>query len=247
MEKYVSQSFDKNYASAWSVDQGGFSYQLANNLIAYLNKNKIKVETCLDVCCGTGEFLNILSKNGIECFGTEVAKSMIDYSSSKYPAIKFAQTNEIQNFKTKKKYNLITCNHDMINAIEKFSDWQEFFKNAYSSLEKDGVFMFDFYTKTKLENWNEVSFEESDNMDHIRSIKKGMDNKCIINEVYYIKTQDGLYQKTFDIVVDAYFENSQIVTALKTAGFKKVELCDFSLSPVSNPESRNRIHIIARK
>lgn len=247
MEQYVSQSFDKNYASAWSVDQGGFSFQLANNLIAYLNKNNISAKTCLDVCSGTGEFLNQLAKNGISGAGTEVAKSMIEYSSSKYPTTTFTLTKEIYDFKPKSKFDIVTCNHDMINAIEKFSGWQELFKNAHACLNKNGIFMFDFYTKNKLENWNEISFEESDNMDHIRSIKKGMDNKCIINEVYYIKNQDGQYQKTFDIVVDAYFENDQIIEALKKSGFKKIELCDFSLSPVSNPETRNRIHIIAHK
>ena len=41
MEPYVSQSFDKNYAVAWSADQGAFSFQLANNLVAYLKKNKL--------------------------------------------------------------------------------------------------------------------------------------------------------------------------------------------------------------
>ena len=40
MENYTSNSFDKSYAAAWSSDQGGFSYQLAQNLLAYLNKNK---------------------------------------------------------------------------------------------------------------------------------------------------------------------------------------------------------------
>ena len=121
------------------------------------------------------------------------------------------------------------------------------FKNAHSCLSKNGIFMFDYYTKNKLENWNEVSFEESDTIDHVRSIKKGMDNKCIINEVYYMKNNEGLYAKTFDIVVDAYFENNEIVNALKKAGFKTVELCDFSLAPVPNPDARNRVHVIAKK
>lgn len=247
MEKYVSQSFDKNYAAAWSADQGGFSYQLSNNLIEYLKENNISVKSCLDVCCGTGEFLGHLSKLGIACAGTEVAKSMIEYSKEKYPNMNFTLTKEIYDFPTKQKFDLITCNHDMLNMIERFDNWKEMFKNASSALNKNGIFMFDYYTKNKLENWNEVSFEESDTIDHVRQIKKGIDNKCIINEIYYIKNNEGLYSKTFDIVVDSYFENSEIVEALKKAGFKTVELCDFSLSPVSNLDTRNRVHVIAKK
>jgi hypothetical protein len=40
MENYKANSFDKSYAAAWSADQGGFSYQLAQNLLAYLAKKR---------------------------------------------------------------------------------------------------------------------------------------------------------------------------------------------------------------
>lgn len=247
MEQYVSQSFDKNYAVAWSIEQGAFSSQLANNLVSFLEKNKIKAKNCLDICVGTGDFLNYVSKHGIKVAGTEVAKSMIEFTKEKYPNFEISYTKNIYDFKTKEKFDIVTCNHDMVNTLEKFSEWQELFKNAYNSLSKGGIFMFDFYTKNKLENWNEVSFDENDNMSHIRSIKKGIDNKCIINEIYFIRNNDGLYERTFDVVVDSYFENSEIVEGLKKAGFKSVELCDFSLAPLSNCENRNRIHVIARK
>jgi len=84
-------------------------------------------------------------------------------------------------------------------------------------------------------------------MDHVRSIRKGIDNKCVMTEIYYIKNEEGLYHKTFDILVEAYFENNEIVDALKKAGFKSISLVDFSLEPINNPEQRNRIHVIARK
>ena len=247
MENYKANSFDKSYAAAWSADQGGFSYQLAQNLLSYLAKNKIAAKSCLDICSGTGEFLNNFAKVGYACAGTEIAKSMIDFSSEKYPNIKFALTKKIGEIPIKGKFDVITCNHDVVNMQEKFSEWQDMFKEVSSSLSKGGVFMFDYYTKKKLENWNEVIFEESDTMDHVRNIKKGIDNKCVINEVYYIKNQEGVYHKTFDVLVEAYFENSEIVEALKKAGFKTVSLVDFSLEPITNPEQRNRIHVIARK
>jgi len=247
MQKYVSNSFDKNYAVAWSADQGGFSYQLAQNLISYLNKNKISAKSCLDICCGTGEFLGQLAKAGISCSGTEVAKSMVEYCKEKYSNINVALSKKIADIPVKGKFDIITCNHDVINMQERFADWQELFKNVASSLSRGGLFMFDYYTKHKLENWNEVSFEESENIDHVRNIKKGIDNKSIITETYYIKNNEGLYNKTFDIVVNSYFENDQIVDALKKSGFKEVSLLDFSLTPISNVSDRNRIHVIAKK
>lgn len=129
MEPYVSQSFDKNYAAAWSADQGAFSFQLANNLVAYLKKNKLSPKTCLDLCSGTGEFLTYLAKQGIAGEGTEVAKSMIEYSKVLHPELNVSLTKEIYAFKPKTKFDLVTCNHDMVNMIEKFSGWQELFES----------------------------------------------------------------------------------------------------------------------
>lgn len=247
MDTYVSQSFDKNYAAAWSSDQGGFSYTLAQNLLEYLNKNKKTVKSALDICCGTGEFLNLLAKEGIACSGTEVAKSMIEYSKENFPNMTFTNTKEIYDVPAKGTYDLVSCNHDMVNMLERFDSWKTLFKNAYKVLNKGGIFIFDFYTKKKLENWNEVIFEESDNIDHIKSIKKGIDNKTIMKEIYYIKNNEGVYEKTFDIVVESYFDNREILSALNSAGFKNVQFCDFSLSPVANAESRNRVHVVAIK
>ena len=153
----------------------------------------------------------------------------------------------VRSIPAKSKYDLISCNHDMVNMMERFDNWKTLFNNAYKSLEKGGIFMFDFYTKKKLENWYEVIFEESDTIDHVKSIKKGIDNKVIMNDVYYIKNNEGFYKKTFDIVVESFFENKEILSALNAAGFKNVEFCDFSLSPVANAEERNRVHVIAKK
>lgn len=247
MEQYVANSFDKNYAAAWSADQGGFSYQLAQNLLNYLSRNKIVAKSCLDICCGTGEFLSYFARAGLACAGTEVAKSMVEYSHAKYPNISFSLSSKINEIPVKGKFDIITCNHDVINMLERFSEWETMFKEVNDTLNRGGLFMFDFYTKKKLENWNEVIYEASENMDHVRSIKKGMDNKCVIEEIYYVKNKEDLYKKTFDIMVESYFENEQIFEALKKAGFKTIEICDFSLEKTNNYADRNRIHVIAKK
>ena len=142
MEKYKANSFDKNYAKAWSQNEGGFSSQVANNLIKLREKGKLKFSSCLDVLCGTGEFVRIMAKNGIKAEATEIAQSMIDVASEAVPTAKFYLTPNIQDFKTKSKYDLISCNHDCVNLMEKFADWTKFFQNAYTHLNKGGALVF---------------------------------------------------------------------------------------------------------
>ena len=249
MEQYKANSFDTNYAKAWSQNEGGFSSQVANNLVKMRAKGKMKFNSCLDILCGTGEFLNIMNANNVKVEGTEIAQSMIAVASEQLPTAKFHLTPNIQDFKTKSKYDLITCNHDCVNLIEKFADWEKFFANVNSHLNKGGYFVFDFYTKKKLQDWVEVKHEESSTMDYIKDIKPGIDNKCIMKEIYFIKEENGLYKKTFDILVESYFDNQEIIQALKKAKFKEIYITDIEFNELSVPEieNRNRIHIIAVK
>ena len=70
-----------------------------------------------------------------------------------------------------------------------------------------------------------------------------------MKEIYFIKEENGLYKKTFDILVESYFENQEILQALKKAKFKEIYATDIEFNELSLPEmeNRNRIHIIAVK
>ncbi len=249
MEKYKANSFDKNYAKAWSANEGGFSTQVATNLIKMREKGKMKFTSHLDILCGTGEGIRIMEKNGVKVAATEIAQSMLDVAKENVPSATLALTPNIQDFKMKGKFDLITCNHDCVNLMEKFIDWKKFFANAYAHLNKGGYLVFDFYTKKKLQDWVEVKHEESSNMNYIKDIKPGIDNKCIMKEIYFIKGENNTYKKTFDILVESYFETEDILKAVKEAKFKEVYATDIEFNELSKPEleHRNRIHVIAVK
>ena len=245
MEKYIANSFNYDYAVAWSARQGEFSFNLAKNLINYLNKNGVKVDSCLDICCGTGEFLSVMKRLGAKCTGTEIAKSMIEFCQNKYDGMNFIFTEKIDAIKTKEKFDLISCNHDMVNSLETLPQWEKLFKTAKSLLVKDGLFVFDFYTKTKLENWNTTTYEQSNDMDYVKDVKPKL-GKSIIQEIYYVKKTPELYEKTSDILVESYFETAEIIKTLEKVGFKDIKALNFTLENNADLENASRIHIIAK-
>lgn len=249
MAKYKSNSFDTNYARAWSKNEGGFSSQVATNLIKMQNKGLMKFSSCLDILCGSGEFIKIMNQNGISVAATEIAQSMIDLAKINVPSAKFYLTPNIQDFILDKKFDLITCNHDCINFIDKLENWSALFANAYKHLNKNGYFIFDFYTKKKLQDWVEIKHEEYPDLDYIKDIKPGIDNKSIMKEIYFIKNENGTYTKTLDIIEESYFENEDIFNALKKSKFKDIYITDIEFNELSKEdiENRNRIHVIAVK
>lgn len=241
-----SNQLDLDFAKAWDNNQGNFSSNLARSIIAYANDNNKQIKTALDICFGTANFLRVLNDNGIECYGTEIDKSMLDYSFSKYPNMKFSLAKEIYDIPVKGKFDLITCNHDMINYMENFDEWKMLFKNVEKHLDKNGIFVFDFYTKHKLKNWNETTFESSEWLDCLMSVKSGIYDKTILNYTYYINYRDYMV-KTKNIVVECYYENEDILDALSKSGFKVAYFADSNLNPLENTEYAERIHVIAMK
>lgn len=238
--------FDIYYAEAWSKRQGNFSFGLANNLIKYLKNYHIYVNSVLDVCSGSGEFISIMRNICTDCMGVDNADGYLNYVATKYGDINFQKVDKLYSFNLKRKFDLISCNRDVVNMFTKWSEWQEFFKTAYEHLVKNGIFMFDFYTKKKLDGWTDLTFEQTDGLDYVSDVKQN-NGYTVMKETYYLKETLTLVHKTGDIMVESWFETENIISALKQAGFRNVKIADYELNEIEDYSSMDRIHILATK
>ena len=240
--------FDKWYAEAWSRKQGRFSERLANTLISYLKSNNRSVKSILDVCSGSGEFISRMRNITTDCVGVDNADGYLDYARSQHSDVEFKKVEKLYDFKLKRKFDLISCNRDVVNMFTNFEKWVSFFKTVYAHLEKNGLFMFDFYTEKKLAGWNEVIFEQSNDLDYVSKISQN-NGLCVMSEVYYLKESVVYYRKTSDVMVEAWFRTEDILKALQDAGFKKINLVDGDLNPLEDAKINNqtRIHVLAEK
>lgn len=267
MENNNETNFDKAFAMAWNENQGNYSQNLAKKILKFIKLQDLKVNSVLDICCGSGNFLNEMQLNGKKCTGTEILGSYVEYNKSKFPDMQFVKTNEIDNLESLGTYDLISCNHDVVNMLPTLDAWGNFFKNVYSHLNNGGLFIFDYYTKRKLKDWNETFFDGNDKIDYIKNIVCDGNSKTSISNIYYInlvtKTRDSetyavdrkyqlndndsKYKKTEDTQVEYYFENKDILNKLKQAGYRYIITTDSNLSPISMIDDVNRMHIVAIK
>lgn len=240
--------FDKWYAEAWSRKQGGFSERLANTLISYLKSNNRPVKSVLDVCSGSGEFLSRMRNITTDCVGVDNADGYLEYARSEHGDVEFRKVENLYEFKLKRKFDLISCNRDVVNMFTSFEKWVTFFKTVYNHLQNKGLFMFDFYTEKKLAGWNEVIFEQSTDLDYVSKVSQN-NGLCVMSEVYYLKESSIYYRKTADVMVEAWFKTEDIVNALKEVGFKKIKLVDANLNPLEDKEieKQTRIYVLAEK
>ena len=240
--------FDRWYAEAWSRKQGGFSEHAANTLINYLKSSNHPIRSALDVCSGSGEFISIIRNITTECMGVDNADGYLEYAKCQYSDVNFQKVEKLYDFKLKKKFDLISCNRDVVNMFTTFDKWKMFFNTAYNHLQKNGFFMFDFYTEKKLAGWSEVIYEQGDDLDYVSKVTQN-NGLCVMSEVYYLKESSTYYRKTSDVMVEAWFKTEDIVKALEEAGFRKIKLLNKELKPLedSEIEKQTRIHVLAEK
>lgn len=239
-----SKEVNYDFAKAWDSSQGDFAKNIARNILSYKETNNKKLNSIYDVCCGSSNLLEVFYNNGFKCYGTETRQGMFDYSKEKLPEVKYYLTNKMNELPGKEKVDVITCTHDIVNYLEDFGEWEELFKNVAKKLNKHGIFVFDFYSKFKLSNWNESTFKSSPQLDYLTTVKSGVYDKTVITYTYYIN-YSNYYVKTKDIVVESYYEAEKIIEALKKAGLKNVQIVDKNLNPTSLNQYDERVYIIA--
>ena len=260
-------NFSEAFAIAWSENQGSYSANLAKKILNFIKLQNLKVNSVLDVCCGSANYLEYMKDNGLDCTGTEFLDSYIEYDKNKFPDIKFVKTKGVDDLEGLGTYDLISCNHDVVNMLPTLEAWGTFFKNVYKHLNNGGIFLFDFYTKRKLQEWNETSYDENEKLDYIKTIVCDGKTSTSISNIYYINISnvskndnvaaldrqyslnnyDNKYKKTENTSVEYYFDNQEILNQLKGSGYRYLITTDANLSPISNIEDVNRLHIIAIK
>lgn len=264
----MEEKLTKSYADAWNENQGSYSQGLAKKIYNFIKLQKLNINSALDVLCGSGNFLDELQRYGIACTGTEILDSYIEYNKEKYPNIRFVKTETILDFDQTGKYDLISCNHDVVNMLPTIEDWNTFFATAYKHLNNGGILLFDYYSKKKLKDWNEVIYDESDKLDYIKEVKTIADNHSTITNIFYsninfdpdankhisvadqeysYNNHNTKYKKSLYQTNTYYFDNDEIFELIKKNGYRYLITTDGSLSPVSNITEMNRIHIIAIK
>ena len=120
---------------------------------------------------------------------------------------------------------------------------------------------------TETFSWNETIYDSNEKLDYIKTVVCDGKTSTAISNIYYInissQVQDknvsvmdreyslnnyeNKYKKTDNTSVEYYFENQAILNELKKAGYRYLITTDGNLSPISNIEDVNRLHIIAIK
>jgi len=148
-------------------NQFGWNYfpeAFGEQLLIWMEKNQVKVNTSLDLACGTGVLCEILHARGIKASGMDFSEGMIAIAKERNSEIEYEVADMIT-YRPEKYFDLVTCTGDALNHIMDLEDINRIFENAYTYLNTGGYFIFDIL------NEKEVPMEEPIELDFSETIK----------------------------------------------------------------------------
>lgn len=132
-------------------------YDVLNRLLQIFKEQDVK--TVLDVGCGTGKLVNLLSKKGYLATGLDNDPSMIEFAKKQYPKQDFFQTN-VQSFDFKS--DAIIAIDSVLTFLDRKTDVKNAIKNIASHSNRLIYLDFEYTKENPPENgkYSKIDLEE---------------------------------------------------------------------------------------
>lgn len=136
--KFYSQYYDLLYKDKdYNVE--------ADYVLTLSKKYKKNINNFLELGCGTGNHAAILCKHGYEVVGLERSPEMVEIAKQKSITNFNPQVADITSFQLDKKFDVAISLFHVISYLTDNNDLISCFKNVYTHLNSDGIFIFDIW------------------------------------------------------------------------------------------------------
>lgn len=217
-----------------------FSVTMGTAILEYLDINNIKIKNHLDLACGVGSLCNLFHERKISTKGIDISDSMLKIAKENFVLIDFQKENII-NYISQEKYDLITCTCDAMNHILDNCDVKKILENAYLTLNKEGYFIFDIYDDKEIPIDTTIVSKRNNNT-NVEYYYTKINGDLINTNVKILKSDNIIGEFN---VVEKIYKVEEILNLAKNIGFK----IEKNSKQIMNEEQRfkDKIYIILKK
>jgi SAM-dependent methyltransferase len=239
----------KEFADIYDESIASYDNRVYDNFLNIINsaikKYNPKTKTILELGCGTGNILFPLSKH-YETTGLDNSNRMLEIAKKKDKSSKYI-LSDMTSFKLGKTFDIVLCIFDTINHVKTFTGWEKTFQNAYEHLNKNGLFIFDFNTQAKFEEFR----TKRRNWHHFGKVILLSEtylsgDSLIFDDTIIKKYPDGKCKVYRETIAEKTFELKNILKALIKTGFNVKKVIDSSTQKEPTSSSK-RVFVISRK
>jgi SAM-dependent methyltransferase len=220
--------FDKYYAQFYDMLYKDKDYESESNyIISLIKKYNPEAKSILDLGCGTGRHAELFSNKGFIVLGVDQSKYMLNEAMNrKNNNLDFIE-GDIRFLKLDKKFDVVTALFHVLSYQITNKDVESLIRTAYNHLNKNGLFIFDFwYGPAVIIQKPEVRIKEleNDNVKFIRVAKPMIDySRNVVKVCYKIFVVDKK-NKTFleheEIHSMRFFFDPELELFIENIGFK---------------------------
>lgn len=205
-----------------------------------------KVESVLDLACGTGTMTCLLAEMGYEMIGVDLSEDMLaqamdkafDMDEERRPLLLQQSMTKLRLFAP---VDAVVCCLDSLNYLTSPKAVQSTFRRVYENLSSGGIFVFDVNTVYKFEQLDgQVFLDETDDSYCVwraaysrrsRTITYGMD--------LFRERRDGAWRRTWEEHCERAYTREELTEWLSAAGFTDIRFFgDLSRSEPKDAELR---------
>lgn len=216
-----------------------FPEAFGEQLLLWLETNKVTVNTSLDLACGTGVLCEILHRKGINSMGMDFSEGMIAVARDRNPEIEYEVADMIT-YRPDKQFDLVTCTGDALNHIVNPADIQSIFNNVYGYLTNGGYFIFDILNEKEVPTSEPFDFDFSDSIKAQFSVTQDENRIITLKTTVY---ENGILRFE-ERITETVHDLTMILSMLKRAGFSILRCSDRLLD---NSHPGTTYYIIAQK
>jgi SAM-dependent methyltransferase len=181
--------FDKYYAQFYDMLYKDKDYESESNyIISLIKKYNPEAKSILDLGCGTGRHAELFSNKGFIVLGVDQSKYMLNEAMNrKNNNLDFIE-GDVRFLKLDKKFDVVTALFHVLSYQITNKDVESLIRTAYNHLNKNGLFIFDFwYGPAVIIQKPEVRIKEleNDNIKFIRIAKPMIDFSMNVVKVCY--------------------------------------------------------------
>ncbi len=245
-KKSYTSSFARIYDDIMSSVPYDLWYKYLQELLNSYDKDPDKI---MDMACGTGNMSLRFAQDHKDIVGIDKSSSMLEIARQKIQKnecdITFFQ-KDVRNFNFPRQFDFVFCIFDSLNYILNIKDLEKVFSNVYKSLKKNGIFIFDLNTVSRL-----MSIEPG------TTVFSGKNYTCFWEDIIDLK------QTTWKVQLKIYFNDDQsqyfeeihketgykkedIISLLTSVGFSKVKVYK-AFTFDEGKDSDNRLYYVVCK
>ncbi|WP_017728430.1 class I SAM-dependent DNA methyltransferase [Halalkalibacterium ligniniphilum] len=243
----------EGFASIYDVLMEDAPYE---QWVAFVEENvqvhEISGRSLLDLGCGTGQLLLPLLEAGYDVTGVDISANMLAVAKEKLlqagydPLLVQRDMRELSDLGS---FDVITAFCDSLNYLQTENDVERTFSQVHEQLKAGGLFMFDVHSVSKVMKGfvGQTFADDGEEISYIWRSFHGEWDASVEHELsFFVKKEEGLYERFDELHVQRTYPIKQYIQWLKQAGFTVLNVtADFSKElPTEHSE---RIFFVAKK